>query len=72
MSQAKRCKCGQVLLPGESHDCPVHRRHVRYAENAILFVDAATILSFDSGDSGSDLLGGAADALVDFIGDILS
>ena len=72
MSQAKRCKCGQVLLPGESHDCPVHRRHVRYADNAIYFADAATILSFDAGDSGSDLLGDVADSLGDFIGDILS
>lgn len=67
MTQAKRCNCGQALRPGESHDCPVHKRHVSYSDDySFVIVDTVTGIAILADNSG------IGDTVVDFIGDLLN
>lgn len=58
MAQEKRCQCGQVLLPGQSHECPKHHREVSYEDDGDFFLSALIGAGTDSAIAGA-LLGGS-------------
>ncbi len=67
MSQ-KKCRCGTILHPGQSHKCPVAYRQVSYEDDGDFFtsfvVGAVTDSTLIGGLVGGDFIGAAiGDAL---------
>lgn len=68
MAQAKTCKCGRTLRPGDRHQCPTNNREVRYEDDDSFFLSALIGAGTDSAIAGA-IIGGSV--LGGIVGDAL-